>query len=70
MDGILHDIVFSARALRQRPGFTLVAIATLAIGIGANAGIFSVVNGVLLSPLPYANADRIGIVWHEFRDGA
>lgn len=59
MHEILQDLQFGMRMLRKNPGFTTVAILTLAIGIGANTAIFSLVNGVLLKPLPYANADRI-----------
>jgi predicted permease len=70
MDGIVRDLGFALRALRRRPGFAAVAVLTLAVGIGANVGIFSVVHGVLLRPLPYLDADRIGILWHEFGDGA
>src|SRR5215470_290440 len=56
---LLTDVRFGLRRLRSRPGFTVAAVATLALGIGANVAIFSVIRGVLLSPLPYAKGDEI-----------
>jgi len=58
----MRDFLFALRQLQKSPGFTLIAIITLALGIGANTAIFSVIYSVLLKPLPYPEADRLTIV--------
>src|SRR5215475_4185482 len=59
LETLFHDLRFGARMLFKNPGFTLIAVLTLALGIGANTAIFSVINGILLRALPYPEPERL-----------
>jgi len=69
MDAMMQDLKYGLRTILGSPGFALVAVITLALGIGANTAIFSVVDGVLLEPLPYADAEELMDVRERRRQG-
>lgn len=67
MQGLTHNLKLGVRMLARTPGFTLIAVATLALGIGANTAIFTVVDNVLLRPAPIAGFDRLAMIWETDR---
>ena len=70
MGALLQDLRFAFRSLRRTPAYTLAAIVTLGLGIGATTAIFTVVNSVLLRPLPYADSGRLANIWNDLGEGA
>jgi putative ABC transport system permease protein len=70
MNTFLQDLRYSARMLLKKPGFTSIVALTLALGIGANTAIFSVLNGVLLKPLPFNEPERVVMVWNRMTEAA
>src|SRR5688500_2826384 len=65
MESLRSDITYAIRNLWKRPGFTLIAVLTLALGIGANTAIFSAINALLLKPLPFPELDRVIAIWDK-----
>ena len=66
MDFWIKDLRFAVRSLLARPGFAIIAGLTLTLGIGMNSLIFSLVNAVMIAPLPFQDADRLVMVWETF----
>ncbi len=69
-DTLRRDVAYALRGLRRAPAFTLIIVLTLGAGLGAATAIFSVVNGVLLRPLPYREPERLVMIWNDFGQGA
>jgi predicted permease len=69
MHSLAHDLRFASRQLRKAPGFTLMVVLTLALGIGATTAIFSLVEGILLRPLPFSNPDRLVLLGDNLQNG-
>jgi putative ABC transport system permease protein len=67
MESFIRDVSFAFRSLKRQPAFAITAVLTIALGIGATSAIFSVVNAVLLRPLPYSDAARLGTIWSDLR---
>src|SRR5580700_3531977 len=67
VESFIADVRYALRMLRKNPGFTVVAVLTLALGIGANTAIFSVLNGAALRPLPLPDSDRLASIYQSFR---
>ena len=66
---MLEDLRFAARMLRKQPGFTAIAVVTLALGIGATSAVFSLIQGVLLTPPPYGHPERLALIQSARTDG-
>jgi putative ABC transport system permease protein len=69
MNGIFHDLRYALRQLRKSPGFTAVAVVTLALGIGATTAIYTVLYATVLAPMPYPNAEQLVMVWSKLNGG-